>query len=54
MDEAIEKYALELASYNPAAMQTLKQTLWEGTEHWDELLARRAAISGELVLSCKF
>lgn len=54
MDEAIEKYASDLTSYNQAAMQTLKQTLWEGTEHWDELLARRAAISGELVLGSRF
>jgi methylglutaconyl-CoA hydratase len=25
--------------------------MWEGTENWDQLLTRRAAISGELVLS---
>jgi methylglutaconyl-CoA hydratase len=29
----------------------LKQVFWEDTEHWPELLAARAAISGELVLS---
>jgi methylglutaconyl-CoA hydratase len=24
---------------------------WQGTDHWDQLLAERAAISGKLVLS---
>jgi methylglutaconyl-CoA hydratase len=32
-------------------MKALKSALWEGTEHWDELLAKRAETSGELVLS---
>ena len=32
-------------------MTNLKRILWEGTEHWDTLLAERAAISGKLVLS---
>jgi methylglutaconyl-CoA hydratase len=32
-------------------MQGLKKVFWEGTEHWDELLAKRAAISGALILS---
>lgn len=32
-------------------MRLLKQTFWEGTAHWDDLLAERAGISGELVLS---
>ena len=29
----------------------LKSIFWQGTEHWDDLLAERAAMSGELVLS---
>jgi methylglutaconyl-CoA hydratase len=29
----------------------MKQIFWQGTEHWDTLLAERAAISGRLVLS---
>lgn len=51
MDEALDVLAAKLASYHPDALTGLKQILWEGTENWDELLAERAAISGELVLS---
>lgn len=51
MDLAIEALATKLASSNPEAMKQLKSVFWEGTEHWDELLAKRAQISGELVLS---
>ena len=36
---------------NPEAMKLLKKEFWEGTEHWDNLLVERAAISGKLVLS---
>ena len=49
--EAFKRIADDLAKSNPEAMAALKQTLWQGTEHWDELLLERAAISGELVLS---
>ncbi|MBK0378299.1 enoyl-CoA hydratase/isomerase family protein [Mucilaginibacter segetis] len=51
MDESLYTLAQKLASYHPHALSGLKQILWEGTENWDELLAERAAISGELVLS---
>ncbi len=51
MDAFIEHLAAKLATSNPAAMRQLKQICWAGTEHWDTLLAARAAISGELVLS---
>jgi methylglutaconyl-CoA hydratase len=51
MDTALNELAEKLASYHPGALTGLKQILWEGTENWDELLAERAAISGELVLS---
>lgn len=51
LDEAVEALAVKLASYHPDALAGLKQILWEGTEDWDKLLAERAAISGELVLS---
>ena len=43
--------ATKLSQSNPEAMQFLKRISWEGTEHWDELLTARAAISGQLVLS---
>jgi methylglutaconyl-CoA hydratase len=29
----------------------MKRVLWSGTEHWETLLAERAAISGGLVLN---
>ncbi|QYS88190.1 enoyl-CoA hydratase/isomerase family protein [Flavobacterium davisii] len=51
MDQALNKLAKELASYNPEALLEFKRVLWEGTSHWDELLYDRAAISGKLVLS---
>jgi methylglutaconyl-CoA hydratase len=51
LDEALNLLTQKLASYNPEALSLLKQTLWEGTENWDELLAQKAAISGTLVLS---
>jgi methylglutaconyl-CoA hydratase len=51
LDVALDALTQKLASYHPEALVGLKQILWEGTENWDELLAERAAISGELVLS---
>lgn len=51
MDEAIDALADKLAASNPEAMALLKKIFWEGTEHWDELLAERAMMSGTLVLS---
>ena len=49
--EAVEHLATRLASYNPEALSEMKKVFWEGTEHWDQLLYERAAISGKLVLS---
>jgi len=51
MDEAISNLANTLAHSNPLAMAEMKKIFWKGTEHWDELLKERAAISGHLVLS---
>jgi len=51
MDKAIRELAQKLASYNPQAMAEMKTVFWKGTEHWDELLAERAEISGKLVTS---
>ena len=51
MDEAILAFAKHLCTYNPEAMQEMKKVFWQGTDHWDTLLAERAAISGRLVLS---
>jgi methylglutaconyl-CoA hydratase len=51
MEESIERLSTSLVHANPEAMTQLKKILWRGTEHWDELLHERAAISGRLVLS---
>ena len=51
LDEGLNTLKTKLATYHTEALSGLKKILWEGTENWDELLAERAAISGELVLS---
>ncbi|MGB1219751.1 MAG: enoyl-CoA hydratase/isomerase family protein, partial [Flavobacteriales bacterium] len=51
MDDAIQVLAQKLSKSNPEAMRLLKKIFWEDCEHWDTLLAERAAMSGELVLS---
>jgi methylglutaconyl-CoA hydratase len=51
MDEAIYRLTNHLAQSNPDAMAEIKKMLWQGTEHWDELLKERAAVSGRLALS---
>ena len=51
MDTAIATLAKNLTNSNPEAMQLLKGIMWKGPEDWDTLLAERAAISGQLVLS---
>jgi methylglutaconyl-CoA hydratase len=51
LDEGLTALTSKLASYHSEALAGLKKILWEGTENWDELLAERAALSGELVLS---
>jgi len=51
MDESVNRLANNLSRYSPKAMAELKKMLWHGTDHWDELLKQRAAISGKLVTS---
>ena len=51
LDAALETLSLQLALYNPDALLKMKKTLWQGTENWNTLLAERAAVSGELVVS---
>ena len=51
MDKAIEAFLGRFKTYNPAALRHLKVVFWQGTENWDRLLAERADLSGELVLS---
>ena len=51
MDAEVTKLATTLSKSNPEAMEGLKKVMWQGSEHWDELLMERAVISGTLVLS---
>jgi len=51
LDTRVDQLAARLAGYNPEAMRRMKEIFWQGTETWDTLLAERAGISGELVLS---
>ncbi|WP_396217491.1 enoyl-CoA hydratase/isomerase family protein [Flavobacterium sp.] len=51
LDAALEKFASQLASYNPEALVEIKQVFWQNTAHWNTLLYERAEISGKLVLS---
>lgn len=51
MDESIRRLTHNLSHSSPEAMYEMKKIFWKGTEHWDQLLAERAAISGRLVLS---
>lgn len=51
LDAAVKGLAEKLAGYNPEALKEMKTVFWENTSHWDELLEKRAQISGKLVLS---
>ena len=51
LDREVSLLTEKLVSYNPQALNAMKKILWENTEHWDDLLEQRAAVSGELVLS---
>ncbi len=51
LDAYIKHFSEILAKMSPMAMRALKTAIWEGTEHWDQLLAKRAEISGRLVIS---
>ncbi len=51
MDESIYRLQNHLSHSNPEAMKEMKKMFWEGTSHWDQLLAERAKISGRLVIS---
>ncbi|HKJ07210.1 MAG TPA: enoyl-CoA hydratase/isomerase family protein [Flavobacteriaceae bacterium] len=51
LDFEVENLAIKLSKYNNEALFELKKVLWEGTSHWNELLSKRAEISGKLVLS---
>jgi len=50
--DAYLKHFLDITvKMNPVALAGLKKIFWEGTDHWDDLLEKRAQMSGEMVLS---
>jgi methylglutaconyl-CoA hydratase len=51
MDASLEKLLDFLSGANPEAIRQLKQAFWADVGDWDQLLDRRAAISGALALS---
>jgi len=51
LDLEVENLALKLSKYNPDSLKEMKKVLWDDTESWNDLLAKRAEISGKLVLS---
>ena len=50
-DAYIQHFSQKLLASSPLALQSLKKILWQGTQHWDELLDERAGISGRLVIT---
>lgn len=51
MNKEVDRLCEKFAVGSLDAMKELKKVIWEGTEDWDELLEKRAKISGRLVLS---
>jgi methylglutaconyl-CoA hydratase len=51
VEESVARLSMSLIHYSPQAMAELKKIFWKGTEHWEQLLHERAAISGKLILS---
>ncbi len=50
LDKEVDSHSSELASYSPQALAVMKKVLWKETEHWDDLLMKRAEMSGNLAL----
>jgi methylglutaconyl-CoA hydratase len=51
LDAYLDHFCKNLCSYSAEALLELKKVFWQGTEHWDTLLAERAIISGRLALT---
>lgn len=51
LDKEVDLTTTKLAGYAKGALFNMKQVLWEGTSDWDELLSKRASMSGRLALS---
>lgn len=51
LNNAVTALAAKLSNSSPEAALEMKKIFWSGTDNWDEMLERRAEISGKLVLS---
>lgn len=51
LDRQVQVFAEKLANLSPEAAFEMKKVFWQGCENWDEMLEKRAEISGRLVLS---
>lgn len=51
MEESIARLTNSLSHYSPEAMAEVKKMIWNNTQHWEQLLTERAAISGRLIMS---
>jgi methylglutaconyl-CoA hydratase len=51
LDEGVNRLVTQLLNSSEEALRALKIAFWKNTEHWDQLLMERAAISGKLILS---
>ena len=51
LDSEAEHFAAQVAQAPKMALENLKKALWEGTDHWPDLLAERAEETGRLALS---
>ena len=51
LNYSLDKFLKELVSYSPLALAEMKKIFWKDTKKWSELLKKRAAVSGKLVLS---
>jgi methylglutaconyl-CoA hydratase len=51
LDEGVNRLVTQLLNSSEEALRALKIAFWKNTEHWDQLLIERAAISGKLILS---
>jgi methylglutaconyl-CoA hydratase len=51
LDAIVHGHAARLAASNPEAMAEMKRIFWRDTDHWEALMAERAAMSGRMVLS---
>jgi len=50
MDKELDYFISAMASYSPEALRAIKKILWEDTTSWNQLLVKRAEVSGKLAL----